>query len=124
MTRPGGVVRITESDMTVESSSPALTRLFDLALAALTQAGHFFTPTSQKRLDGQRTRTCWEFLCGPLAHLGMMIHRWRALQKQRGFRLKIKQIHHLRGQNRCPVGDEWSSPRICRTIRRADQSPG
>ena len=43
---PGGVVRITETDWVVGSSSPALMRLAELSLKAFYQAGHFFTPTS------------------------------------------------------------------------------
>ncbi len=43
VTRPGGVIRITESDSS-ETSSPALTRLVDLLLQALYQAGHLFAP--------------------------------------------------------------------------------
>ena len=43
MTRRNGVVRITESDI-VESTSPALTRLSQLTLNTVYQAGHFFTP--------------------------------------------------------------------------------
>ncbi|HLI05035.1 MAG TPA: methyltransferase domain-containing protein [Ktedonobacteraceae bacterium] len=43
--RPGGVIRVTESDMVIDdSSSPAMTRLFELFLAALYAAGHYFTP--------------------------------------------------------------------------------
>jgi len=44
--RPGGVIRITEGDWAAESTSPALTRLFDLLLQAFYQSGHSFTPTS------------------------------------------------------------------------------
>jgi ubiquinone/menaquinone biosynthesis C-methylase UbiE len=43
VTRPGGVIRITESDMITESSSPALLRLNRVIFQALHQAGHFFT---------------------------------------------------------------------------------
>jgi len=43
VTRAGGVIRITEGDLIVESSSPALSRLFDLLLQAFYQAGHVFT---------------------------------------------------------------------------------
>lgn len=46
VTRPGGVIRITEGDWAIESSSPALTRLFELLLLAFSQAGNSFTPTS------------------------------------------------------------------------------
>src|SRR6185312_10256299 len=42
--RPGGVVRITESEWAV-SNSPALTRLSDLIVQAFSNAGHLFTPT-------------------------------------------------------------------------------
>ena len=41
----GGVIRITESDIVIdESSSPAMTRLFEIFLDALYRAGHYFTP--------------------------------------------------------------------------------
>lgn len=46
ITRPGGVLRITEGDWVIESNSPALSRLFDLLLLAFSHAGHSFTPTS------------------------------------------------------------------------------
>ncbi len=41
--RPGGVIRVTEADFNVESSSPAFNRLNDMCLQALYQAGHYFT---------------------------------------------------------------------------------
>ncbi len=44
ITRPGGVIRLTEVDM-VESTSVALTRREELLQEAFYQAGHFFTPT-------------------------------------------------------------------------------
>jgi ubiquinone/menaquinone biosynthesis C-methylase UbiE len=44
--RPGGVVRVTEFNVNVESTSPALTRLGELAIQAFYQAGHLFTPAS------------------------------------------------------------------------------
>jgi ubiquinone/menaquinone biosynthesis C-methylase UbiE len=47
VTRLGGMVRVTESDMLVKSPSATLTRLFTIACAALAQSGHFFTPESQ-----------------------------------------------------------------------------
>lgn len=43
--RPGGVVRITELEWGVVSTSPALSRLTKLFLSAFHQAGHLFTPT-------------------------------------------------------------------------------
>jgi len=47
VTRPGGVIRVTEGDMAMESPSPALTRLFEIMLDAFYQAGHLFTPGSK-----------------------------------------------------------------------------
>jgi ubiquinone/menaquinone biosynthesis C-methylase UbiE len=44
VTRPGGVIRITEFNVIVESSSPALTRLGELAMKAFDRSGHLFTP--------------------------------------------------------------------------------
>ncbi len=44
--RPGGVVRITEYEGMAVSNSPALSRLSELFLQALHQAGHSFTPTN------------------------------------------------------------------------------
>ncbi|HVU68316.1 MAG TPA: class I SAM-dependent methyltransferase [Ktedonobacteraceae bacterium] len=46
VTCPGGVVRITEPMWIPESTSPALTRLFELFLQASYHAGHLFTPAS------------------------------------------------------------------------------
>lgn len=43
ITRPGGVIRVTELDHLPESTSPALTRLNQIGLQALHQAGHAFT---------------------------------------------------------------------------------
>jgi len=43
VSRPGGVIRITEAEMTLESTSPALTQLGELLFEAFCQAGHFFT---------------------------------------------------------------------------------
>jgi ubiquinone/menaquinone biosynthesis C-methylase UbiE len=42
VTRRGGVIRVTECDYIVESSSRALLRLCQLGLAAFYQSGHFF----------------------------------------------------------------------------------
>ncbi len=44
VTRPGGVIRITEVNFAVESHSPALDRLNHLLVQAFHQAGHYFTP--------------------------------------------------------------------------------
>lgn len=45
VTLRGGVIRVTESDMVIDnSSSPAMTRLFEIFLDALYRAGHLFTP--------------------------------------------------------------------------------
>jgi len=46
VTRPGGVIRITESNIMVESTSPALTNLYKLGLQALDLSGHLFGPTN------------------------------------------------------------------------------
>jgi ubiquinone/menaquinone biosynthesis C-methylase UbiE len=43
VTRPGGVIRVTEGKIIFESTSPALTRLSEMVLDALYQAGHLFT---------------------------------------------------------------------------------
>ena len=47
VTRPGGVIRVTEGNMALESASPALTDLFEIMLHAFYQAGHLFTPGSK-----------------------------------------------------------------------------
>jgi ubiquinone/menaquinone biosynthesis C-methylase UbiE len=44
VTRPGGVIRITEFNVLVESNSPALTCLGELAMEAFDRSGHLFTP--------------------------------------------------------------------------------
>ncbi len=45
--RPGGVIRITESDIGTESNSPALNSLTQLFLDAFYHAGHLFRPASK-----------------------------------------------------------------------------
>lgn len=42
VTRPGGMIRLTECDLT-ENNSPTLNRLYDVFLQALYNAGNFFT---------------------------------------------------------------------------------
>ncbi len=46
VTRPGGVIRVTEGNFLVQSPSPALTRLYEIALDAFYRAGHYFIPES------------------------------------------------------------------------------
>lgn len=46
MLRINGIVRLTESEMLIQNTSPALTRLFQIALHAAYRAGHFFTEKS------------------------------------------------------------------------------
>ena len=46
VTRPGGVVRVTEGNFLVQSPSLALTRLYELALDVFYRAGHYFTAES------------------------------------------------------------------------------
>jgi ubiquinone/menaquinone biosynthesis C-methylase UbiE len=47
VTQPGGVIRITESNMITESSSSALIRLNQVFLEAFYKAGHLFTSDSK-----------------------------------------------------------------------------
>ncbi len=44
VTRPSGVVRITDAEIVLPSTSPALTQLQEMLQCALAQAGHFFEP--------------------------------------------------------------------------------
>jgi len=44
--KPGGVIRFTEVDFAVKTSSPALNYLYDLATQAFYRAGYYFTPES------------------------------------------------------------------------------
>ena len=45
VTRPGGIVRITEGNMLIESNSLALTKFWELCLEAAFNSGHLFTAT-------------------------------------------------------------------------------
>jgi ubiquinone/menaquinone biosynthesis C-methylase UbiE len=51
VTRPGGVLRITEGEALHQSNSPALTRLFEMNQCALFRSGHLFTQESSGLLD-------------------------------------------------------------------------
>ena len=44
ISQPGGVIRLTEADLTVHSNSSALTQLSSILVQALYQSGHAFTP--------------------------------------------------------------------------------
>lgn len=44
--RPGGVIRVTEFNICIESSSPALIQLGELAIKAFHSSGHIFTPVT------------------------------------------------------------------------------
>ncbi len=47
VTQPNGIIRVTEPDLVIESSSPALTHLYDLVLDAFFHAGHLFVHGSR-----------------------------------------------------------------------------
>ena len=51
VTRPGGAVRVTESEIMALSNSPALTRFFEVFQYALYRAGHLFTQKSMGLID-------------------------------------------------------------------------
>ncbi len=46
ITRPGGTIRITESDIVHQSNSSAVTQLYEMFQCALAQAGHLFEPST------------------------------------------------------------------------------
>jgi len=46
VTRPGGIIRITETNLLVESNSPALTKLSSIGLETFYRSGRLFTPSS------------------------------------------------------------------------------
>ena len=45
VTRPGGIIRITEGNTTVENNSPALTELNKISVEACYRSGRFFAPS-------------------------------------------------------------------------------
>jgi hypothetical protein len=51
LTRPGGVVRVTDSVLHLTSNSPGLTRLFDMFQCAFFRAGHLFTQERTGLID-------------------------------------------------------------------------
>lgn len=48
VTRPGGTVRITELETNAETSSPAMTQLYDVMKNAFVQAGHYFAAEGER----------------------------------------------------------------------------
>ncbi len=74
LTRPGGVIRLTEAEVLHPSSSPALTRLGEVFLCAFVRAGHLFEPTST----------------GLTNHLAPLLHQLGCVQvQQRAFPLHL-----------------------------------
>jgi len=51
VTRPGGVIRVTEGEIGSQSNSPALTQLFEMEQCALFRSGHLFTQESGGLID-------------------------------------------------------------------------
>jgi len=51
VTRPDGVVRVTESEVAPQTDSPALTQLFEMFQCALFRAGHLFTKENTGVID-------------------------------------------------------------------------
>ncbi len=62
VTRPGGIVRVTEVEVIQQSNSPALTQLWEMLLCALYRAGHLFTQESAG-LTGQLERLLSQHGC-------------------------------------------------------------
>ena len=60
VTRPGGVVRVTEGNFLVQSPSLALARLYELALDVFYRAGHYFTAESNG-VTGELVRLLHQF---------------------------------------------------------------
>jgi len=58
--RANGVIRVTECDYIVESTSPALLRLCELVLGAFYQSGHCFTP-NHNGVTSQLTRLLHQY---------------------------------------------------------------
>ena len=69
MIRPGGVIRVTESEV-VECSSPALKRLTQLVLDTVYRAGHFFTP-ARNGVTSELTRLLHRY---GLQHVQTRVH--------------------------------------------------
>jgi ubiquinone/menaquinone biosynthesis C-methylase UbiE len=51
VTRPGGIIRITDSNLKIETNSPALTKLNSIGLASWHNSGRFFTPNGNDLAD-------------------------------------------------------------------------
>ncbi|HWS84742.1 MAG TPA: methyltransferase domain-containing protein [Ktedonobacteraceae bacterium] len=51
VTRPGGVIRVTEGEIGSQSNSPALTQLFEMEQCALFRSGHLFTQENTGLID-------------------------------------------------------------------------
>lgn len=80
--RSEGIVRITEGDTVIESSSPALLRLNHLSLQALYQAGHFFTCESD----------------GMTSQLARLLHQHGFLDVQARVHVVVARAGTLQGQ--------------------------
>ena len=75
VTRPGGVIRVTESNFPA-SSSAALTRLSDLFIRSLSRAGHLFTPDDTNGVINELARLLERHgLSNVQTHLYTLEHR-------------------------------------------------
>jgi SAM-dependent methyltransferase len=84
VTRPGGIIRITEARTTTDNTSPALTQIATLAHHANMHAGHLFTP-----------------------HPDGVISKLASLMRQHGLINIQTQEHHLVYQASTPAGQQF-----------------
>src|SRR5712691_394925 len=83
VTRPGGVVRVTEGNFPVQSPSLALTRLYELALDVFYRAGHYFTAESNG-VTGELARLLHQYgLQNVQTSVHMMEYRAGTAEEQR-----------------------------------------
>ncbi|GAC1362941.1 MAG: hypothetical protein PVS3B1_28640 [Ktedonobacteraceae bacterium] len=84
VTRPGGIVRISELRTTVETTSAAQARIGDIMLQAFVQAGHYFVPSGEGSI-------------GVTDHLVPLLH-------QRGYQNIQTRLHRIEFRADTPTG--------------------
>ncbi len=84
ITRPGGIIRVTDSEVITQSNSPSLTRLQEMAVCAFFGAGHLFAQEST----------------GLIAHLKPLFTRY-------GMRQVQEKAHALKFQARTAEGQAY-----------------
>jgi ubiquinone/menaquinone biosynthesis C-methylase UbiE len=123
VTRPGGVIRVTESDLITESSSTGLARLNQVFIEAFYGAGHLFTP-DRNGVTSQLARLLQQYgLQNVQTHAHALEYRGGTAEGQRFYedsRLGETLVPFIRKWTRVPEDFQTLSQQVLSDMQQPD----